>query len=525
MHCWVWNAGLVLCLAGCADVQFAATPAVRAQQDAAAVTVAVTQVALWETYVAELGPNFERLSPANALRATSAFEGRFAERLAELIEGRFLVGLPRTQTQQTRIEEIDPTGRRQTQGRTERSLAAGVLPQPLAPPQNLRGPNSTEGNRQWSPSDLTASFLRYQSAAALMQEIVFLNRQFRDAALRRGYVPYVIRLQVGIRPYARNLPYDAWLTISFFTGSPDDIYNLFKGSPQPELPDGSPRAASASASQQPGLEPQHSEWRSRSQSRRLANPIILPILATDNLEGIQRSAGIELGRNIGAALGGLIEGVGLEAGIQSAISRSFDMEGRELNSLLSMGRLTDNTIQVRLGANFQPNLQTGSGSASYSIIPRTHNITLLALVNRDYLNEFPLRPQLGGARHDSADGDVPRLTLRMHWSLRHSVTGTELPSRRILSESIERISPLLPPGVLAKIDRGRTALLGRVIANDFVGFWETYRRLIQSGPAASPNDEPGPEVWAIWFALADAASRSNFHGADVELPIRNTRSH
>ncbi|MCA9319760.1 MAG: hypothetical protein KDB53_03445 [Planctomycetes bacterium] len=58
--------------------------------------------------------------------------------------------------------------------------------------------------------------LQYTLATALNQEVQILNRYVRNAAQREKYRPYLTRIQVSLMPKARNAPYDAYTTISFF---------------------------------------------------------------------------------------------------------------------------------------------------------------------------------------------------------------------------------------------------------------------------------------------------------------------
>src|SRR5262249_47299447 len=71
-----------------------------------------------------------------------------------------------------------------------------------------------------SPDAAVDPMTRYWAATALFQEVQLLNRYVRDAWVRRGSRPYVVRVQATLMPAARNEPYDAYCTCSFFT-APD----------------------------------------------------------------------------------------------------------------------------------------------------------------------------------------------------------------------------------------------------------------------------------------------------------------
>src|SRR5262249_23081904 len=54
--------------------------------------------------------------------------------------------------------------------------------------------------------------------------------------------------------------------------------------------------------------------------------------------------------------------------------------GRDLTGLLTVARVSDNTLRVRLGAQNQ-------AESRYAMTPRTHNITVVLLVPNEHLKE------------------------------------------------------------------------------------------------------------------------------------------
>lgn len=182
----------------------------------------------------------------------------------------------------------------------------------------------------------------YANAAALYQEVQLLNRYVRDAAIPKGYAPYVLRLQVTLLPRRRDAPYDAYSTLSFFSVGEGEI-------PMPV-----------------GL-------RTDTPPETVSGPRVLPLLVTDNLEMSASSRSNEQIQQMGFAMGGGGGGVTSSLGIDSTDARLDRRAGLDLNSLLTVARVSENTLMVRLGAMQQ-------GSVRFAMVPRTHNVTVVVMI-------------------------------------------------------------------------------------------------------------------------------------------------
>jgi len=99
----------------------------------------------------------------------------------------------------------------------------------------------------------------------------------------------------------------------------------------------------------------------------------VPLLVTDNLEGTLKSRSVDTLRQLSLAISFLQAGVAGNVGFSSLREDLESVLGSDINSLLTVGRITDNTIQVRLGAARQ-------ATAGYAMLPRSHNITLVLMV-------------------------------------------------------------------------------------------------------------------------------------------------
>jgi hypothetical protein len=68
----------------------------------------------------------------------------------------------------------------------------------------------------------------------------------------------------------------------------------------------------------------------------------------------------------------MIHGFGISADLERQLEQLKSLLGRDFNSLLTVARVSDNTLRVRLGAQ--------SAASGYAMVPRTHNITILLLI-------------------------------------------------------------------------------------------------------------------------------------------------
>jgi hypothetical protein len=258
-------------------------------------------------------------------------------------------------------------------------LGAGVTQDP-----DQHGITPAPGTSSFSQSFLAGpslgrpdAMLEYWSAAALFQEVQMLNRSVRDAAIPAGYRAYVVRLQVSLLPRRRNEPYDAYTTLSFFAPSPTAAERAGE--------DGG-GAAGALA-----YEPAATSLRSGSAARDAllpgTGPCVLPLVVTDNLEASQQGRASQDTQNLALAFlafpGQFATDVTADL-FQDQLQAQLN--ARDLNSLLTVARLSENSLRVRLGAMQQ-------ASAKFAMVPRNHYVTLLLMVPEDALPVIDLVAQ------------------------------------------------------------------------------------------------------------------------------------
>jgi hypothetical protein len=217
---------------------------------------------------------------------------------------------------------------------------------------NVAAPNANTTVPSGATSGTEAQ-LKLTAAAALAEEVAIINRRVASLPVRAGYRPYFLSLQISVHPHQHGLPYDSVFEIHFAA----------EGATGPNA--GAATAAGAIYA--------------------------LPLLVTDAIEETSEAQQAQVIRQLGlqlAATGGMANA---SAGLQRTLAALEAEQDARPNSLMSLGRVDDSTIRVRLGAN-----RFGS---DYEMLPRTHNVSLVLLVPLDLVREH--RASSGGRRADS----------------------------------------------------------------------------------------------------------------------------
>lgn len=206
--------------------------------------------------------------------------------------------------------------------------------------------------------------LQYQAALALFQQVQLMNAQLQRIEHDNKYVAYLVQLRLTVMPYRRDLPYDLHTQISFFV-EPGPSNGISSGVETKE------QTAGKTDSTRLICQPKFKK-----------PPHVIPLLATDDLERALTSEAAETARQIGLGLAAAFHGVG--AGLQTTNTRqeAKAVEGQDINSLFTVGRLSDNTIYVRIGAANQP-----SENGKLSLIGKNYDVSVIVLFPRVYFDE------------------------------------------------------------------------------------------------------------------------------------------
>lgn len=304
------------------------------QRDAGSVHVTVLAVAPWSHYIDALQPRFQ-------LTADQARDLVIRDTRQQFESSMSGVSAGASATQNPDVTGL-PTGPDAI--RTSNFAAL---------PDRVEGPDA---------------MMEYWTANGLYQEVQIMNRVMRDAVIPEGFSPYLVRLQISLIPRRRHQPYDAYTTLSFF--SPDKAAQVSAGAgsiAQAAPPEVSFRAADTESISAGGT-----------------GPVVLPLLVTDNLEASLQHRSSQDVQRLALSLLAL---PGEFAGKISAdiFSQEFQGEvaGRDLNALLTVARMSQNTLRVRIGA-------MAESTSDYAMVPRNHNVTLLLMVPEKSMSEVEL---------------------------------------------------------------------------------------------------------------------------------------
>jgi hypothetical protein len=328
-----------LVLAGCSSdaLRVKETPegnqSVANLDEAGSVHVSVIAVTPWNEIKAKLRPNL-RVDDSNLRNQAIPVTFALLDKYLDIV--RFQAAIAPTTAKTTSTSTTTSATDKDDTSSTETTTTRGPgEPRKIDPVTALTAGSAPEVKAS-SVSAVNAS-LTARAMASFAQDIQALNAEVDSAAQRTGYDPYLMRIQVSVMPRRRHLGYDVYSNLSFFGYGGG--FDKDTGAARARVPtDGT--------------------------------PFVVPLLSSDSIETAQRSQGIEVLRELGLALD-LIKGFG-SAGIvlSSQKDRQQGLEGLDINSVLTMGRMTDNTLRVRFGAAFDP----GGGFATH---PRTNTISVL----------------------------------------------------------------------------------------------------------------------------------------------------
>jgi hypothetical protein len=360
---------------------------VATQAAAGTTTVAVTAVEPWADVEDELAPAFKLADGDAALNRVLPTTEVIQQKVLDHLGFGLSVGLPTESFSQ--VEKVTQASGQAAPARSEettRTTQSGTAtPQPVDPGSRTAAALALADLPTSGPT--LDPFLQYQTALALFQEVKELNRYIRAAAMRYCFEPYLLRMQVGVTPYGRRQPYDVYTRVSFFPGELDAL--TLGQQAADTISDAAPKPLSARSFAQGrladgGQDPCDAFARS--------NPRIVPLLVTDNLELTRQQRTQDAVRQLKLALTAAYQGVAADATLQRLAEALEAVGGNSLNSLTSVTRLTDNTVQARLGAANDPSIDSKYGR---SMVPRNYNISLLLLVPKAVARQSLPRVLLG----------------------------------------------------------------------------------------------------------------------------------
>ncbi len=343
-------------------------------EDAANIYVSVYPAIAWADIA-------DKLSPKNNLTIEQARQ--MVAQTTQVQVSQFLstfsaalgLGLPvntQSSTTTTAADGSSQTTGTRTQGPGAVPSSSGLASTPLTPSSLV--PSLTTGPMTVG---VDASTL-LTAGSAIFQQAQILDNQISTGIILENYQANLITFQVNLQPKQRDVSYDAYLDLSLLPANwkeAQDAANKVHaniGEPSPV--------------------------------------VVYPLIITDALETSSVGRSIEAMRQAALALSGVVANVGVNAGISGGTAQTNSIVGLDKNSLVTVGRVSDNTVRVRLGAE-------NTGSAGLALVPRTYNISLVVLSRWDSSGE------------DKDKARITSLQAITHATFLSTEDASELPSR------------------------------------------------------------------------------------------------
>jgi hypothetical protein len=354
----------------------------------------------WDDVASELQPSF-KMDSATAFAAAIPNTQQLDERLYDALTANVQVALPTTTMTNTTKEVTNPeTGEIETSVNNDRTRKTGSPPSAAA-----LSPSGAAALAALSGQTLGDDpMLRYLAATALQQEVALLNRYIKDQVSWPGSQAFVIRLQLAVMPNARTMPYDIETDITLHAEDEQSRARLALPSQVPLAP-GETLQGSAMASAADEI----ARRRDRCAAQSYDTIQVLPMIVTDNLEGLKAARSTDNVRQLALALVGTAGNVGASGQFARTMEELRRSEGRDTNSLLTVAKLSDDTVRVRLGAVQSPRY-------GRLMTPRNHFVSLVVL----------FRPCVGKDRTGYEDNGPRVLTAVTRTTFRDGDTGKAL---------------------------------------------------------------------------------------------------
>ena len=348
------------------------------------VSMAVVSVSEWTDIERALQPQF-KLDEAAALQAVVPTVGSLSQ---SRFRGRSLglgIGLPTQTTRDTSVVAdelslpLDADGKELGEGGGTRTLTRERSEESM--PGQAPAPRLPEVTRDAELAEAAAlgvePGLQYSLATALIQQVQLTNRYVQDRVRIDGYVPYVVRLKTTMMPHHNEIPVDAYFDVTFIpaTVSADDKLQLRSDEEQATLAFQEATQASKTGNSNPQTRPADRKASEREKLPPPRSPVVLPLLMSDSIEGMQRAFSDEQVTATALAVTAAVKNVGLSLDASEVVAELQRRFGRNYNSTLSVARLNGNTVRIRFGAAVQPTKQ-----GMHAQVTREHVVSLVLMV-------------------------------------------------------------------------------------------------------------------------------------------------
>ena len=355
---------LGLSLSGCLGSDNEPVRTASSSDKVAAVMVTPTMVAPWADVSSALAPNFTMSGDAAVAKVLPTTE-RVSTQVLDALGFSLAAGLPGSSTTRSNTSSTSAdtksatdnagvttstgTGDNATSSSSTKSFTPGTAPTaPTGTPASGTLPTGMTNGGDLGVDPV----LQYKAANYLQQAVQLLNTEILHAATRRCYVPYVTKLKVAVMSYQPDMGYDLHTRISFFRHEPDTA--------------AAAPAVAAAANSCP--------------TTPSGIPVVVPLLAADDLQMATKAKAIEEAQQIGLALSAMVHGVGASASFNKVNQKIQAILNNQMSSSLTVSQESENTLYVRIAAS---NLASGQPS----LVGQTYDIAALVLVPYGYLSD------------------------------------------------------------------------------------------------------------------------------------------
>jgi hypothetical protein len=335
---------LLTLLAACAPLSSDWKPTkLHSQGEAGEVLLMVTSVTPWSQIADALQPEF-KLKGNDAYSSILPVSQRLTRQALQALGISAAAGLPGTATTGAVVRATPANGAITVDGTVTNTVTPGTIAtQTPTLPAGAVLPSLTSG----ADDPAVDPLLRYQAARSLFEAVTMMDREVLNAAVRACYVPYLIRLRLTVQSKLPALDYNLHTRVAFFV----------RGERQSR-----------------SYEPQGCKYAGKHA------PIVVPLVASDDIERAITQQANAVARQIGIALNGMIHGIGLGAATSNLDQVQEGILGQDYNTRLSVARETDNVLSVRINATMQ-------GINKRALVDQPYEVATVLLVPRGYFPE------------------------------------------------------------------------------------------------------------------------------------------
>ena len=314
-------------LAACAHYHERKVPVAQTAQQVANIYISAYPEVPWSSISSLLTPNLKLTIQQAQNIAASTTEAQ-SLLLSTVLAGNLGINLPTT--------GASPGAQSSATTQPSTLQSPGSIP-PLPTLPQAATPTNVAPSTALAPVDGSELLV---TSTALFQQAAILDNQISQQYIPHGYTAHLITFQINIQPLRDDWSYDAFVDITLIPSS------LIAG-----VENSLTTHANAGA---PG-------------------PIVVkPLIITDALETSSVQQSVQQIRQALLQLSGSIGKTGLGAGFGAGSNSQRGLASYDKNSLVTAGRVSDDTIRIRLGAAY-------SGAGQPALIPRTYNVSLFVL--------------------------------------------------------------------------------------------------------------------------------------------------